>query len=252
MPAGSNCRTHLETSAWFVTSNARTPPGPPAAQTVSPRASSARTRCRPTNPSAPVTRTFISARAFPEALEIGVDHHVDELAEVDRGFPAESCAGLCRVSDQEIHLGGTNESLIDDDVLLPIEANPGKGNLAELLDSVALLSGDEVVVGMRLLEHPPDCVDVVAGKSPVAMRIQVAHRQRPLQAELDPGRSVGDLARDELEASSGRLVVEEDPAHRVEAEALPVVHGDVVAVDLRDPVRRPWIERGELGLRRFP
>src|SRR5215472_11226706 len=104
MPPGPNCETHLETSAWFVISNARTPPGPPAAQTMSPRASSARQRCVPTKPSAPVTRTFISARAFLEALVIGVDHHVDELAEVDRRFPAESRAGLGRVSNQEVDL----------------------------------------------------------------------------------------------------------------------------------------------------
>ena len=55
--------------------------------------------------------------------------------------------------------------------------------------------------------------------------------------QLDPGDGVRDLARDELEAATGRLVIEQNPRDGEKAVALPVVHRDVVSVYFRDPVR---------------
>jgi hypothetical protein len=52
---------------------------------------------------------------------------------------------------------------------------------------------------------------------------------------LDAGDAVADLARDELEAAAGGLVVEEDPRRRVQVVGLAVVERDPVAVDLATP-----------------
>ena len=70
-------------------------------------------------------------------------------------------------------------------------------------------------------------------------------------SELDARHRVGDLARHELEAALRALVVEEDPAARVDAVGLAVVHRRVVAEHLGDAVRRTRVERRALGLRRL-
>ena len=42
---------------------------------------------------------------------------------------------------------------------------------------MGLAGGDDVVVGLVLLEHQPHGPDVVAGESPVALGVEVAHDQ---------------------------------------------------------------------------
>ena len=86
----------------------------------------------------------------------------------------------------------------------------GEGPLDELLDGVRLARGDDVVVGLVLLQHQPHRPHVVAGVAPVALRVEVAEHQLVLQAELDAGHGVGDLAGDELDAAARALVVEQD------------------------------------------
>ena len=58
-----------------------------------------------------------------------------------------------------------------------------------------------------------------------------------------------DLAGHKLQAAAWTLVIEQDPAGRMQVVGLPVVDGDEVPVDLRHPVRRAGIERRQLGLR---
>ncbi len=70
-----------------------------------------------------------------------------------------------------------------------------------------------------------------------------------MQAELDAGDGVGDLAGDELEAASRTLVVEQDAAAGEQAVALAVVDDDVVTEDLGAAVGRARMERRALGLR---
>src|ERR1700730_17493579 len=76
--------------------------------------------------------------------------------------------------------------------------------------------------------------------------------QLPLVAELDPGHAERHLAADELGATARRLVIEQDPRHRVHAIGLAVVLGQKVPVRLRYPIWAARMERGPLGLRGFP
>ena len=107
---------------------------------------------------------------------------------------------------------------------------------------MGLARGDHVVTGLVLLEHAPHGLDVVAGVAPVARGVEVPERQDVLQAELDAGDGVGDLAADELEPPLGPGVVEQDPARGVEPVRLPVVERRVVPEDLGRPVRRSRVE----------
>ena len=81
---------------------------------------------------------------------------------------------------------------------MPASANAA---LDELADRVGLAGGDDVVVGLVLLQHQPHRLHVVAGVAPVALGVEVAQHEVVLQAELDAGHGVGDLAGHELDAT---------------------------------------------------
>ena len=101
-------------------------------------------------------------------------------------------------------------------MVLPAQPGVGECELAELADAVRLAGGDDVVIGLLLLQHEVHGAHVVAGESPVALGVEVAQRQLLLEAELDLGHSVGDLAGDELHAAAFGLVVEQYPRRRVQ------------------------------------
>src|SRR5207244_12957375 len=84
-----------------------------------------------------------------------------------------------------------------------------------LFRSVRDASGNHVVVGPGLLQHLPHRADVVSGKSPVAVRVEVADRQRVVEAELDARDAVADLPRDELERSEEHTSEFQSPDHLV-------------------------------------
>ena len=155
---------------------------------------------------------------------------------------------LRRVADQEVDLGGPEETLVDHHVLLPVEVDCAEGQLHQLLDRVGLPRRYHVVVGAVLLEHHPHGADVVGRVPPVALRVEVAERQFVAQSRLDAGDAVGDLAGDELQPATRGLMVEQDARRGVEVVALAVVDGDPVAVDLRHPVGTARIEGGALRL----
>ena len=127
-----------------------------------------------------------------EQVEVGVDHHrARARRSVVFGFQPSIVAGLRRVADEQVDLGGRKKRLVDDDVLLPVEADVAEGELAELADRVGLAGGDHVVVGLVLLQHQPHGLDVVAGEAPVALGVEVAEPQLVGQAELDAGDARG-------------------------------------------------------------
>src|SRR5438552_1882738 len=101
-----------------------------------PRATSAWTTKEPRKPAPPVTTTRLPLQkpAMPSrdgaaalALEIGLDHHLDQFRESHLRRPAELVPRLARVAQEEIHLGRALQQLVDDHVLVPVEVRVGKG-----------------------------------------------------------------------------------------------------------------------------
>src|SRR5262245_21052029 len=185
-----------------------------------PRWRSASITNEPRKPAPPVTTTRLSTQeSVMSALsgvavpgQIGVDHQSDELGEPHLERPAELLPGLGRVAEEEVDLRRTVQGRIGGDVLAPVEARVGERELHQLLDRVGLSRGHHVVVRLFLLEHEPHRLHVIAGVAPVAPCLEVAEPQLTLEPVLDARHPIGDLARDELEAPPGRLVVEQDPA----------------------------------------
>ena len=86
-----------------------------------------------------------------DELEIGLDHHLDELLEADFWLPAELRAGLAGVTEQDVDLGRAKVARIDLHVRLPVESQSLERQLQELADRMCLASGNHVVVGLFLL-----------------------------------------------------------------------------------------------------
>jgi hypothetical protein len=168
---------------------------------------------------------------------------------VDGRRPAELGARLRGVAQQVLHLRGPQQVRIAQDIFLIIQADAGECDLDELLNGMTDARRDHVIVGPILLQHQPHGAHVVAGKTPVALRLQIADGQRVGEPQFDAGRQVRDLTRDELQAAARRLVVEEHSGHGEQVVALPVVHGNVVSEDLRHAIRTARVERRFLRLR---
>src|SRR5690606_8699081 len=138
--------------------------------------------------------------ALLEPCEIGIHHHGDQAAEVHFLAPAELLSGLAGVANQQVDLRRPEVPGVHLHVALPVEPDVLERDLHQLADRVRLARGHHVIVGRGLLEHQPHRLDVVARKAPVALRVEVAERERVGQPQLDARDAVGDLARDELEA----------------------------------------------------
>src|SRR5712691_2312720 len=117
-----------------------------------------------------------------DALQIRVHHHLDEAGEVHDGLPSKLTARFRAVADEMLHFGWSDELGIEPDVLEPVEAGVTESDLHEVADRMADAGRDHVVVRSLLLEHEPHRDDVVAGKAPVAMGLEISERQRVRKA----------------------------------------------------------------------
>src|SRR5262249_1410404 len=122
---------------------------------------------------------------------VGVGHHIDELGEADLAPPTQYLLRLLRVADQSIDLGRAIECRIDphdppaalaiDAALVAARAlpfddktQPARGSLDKLAHAVALAGRQDKILRLRLLQHPPHALDIIAGKTPVALRLEIA------------------------------------------------------------------------------
>ena len=188
--------------------------------------------------SPPATKPRPGPVQHGEPLEVGIDEKPDKLREADRGLPAEPLPRLRWVADKIVQLGlPALERAVEVHVLIGIEADVLERDGNQLANAVGLACRDHVVTRLVLLEHQPHRAHVVAGEAPVAPGVEIAEPELPLEAQLDPGGGIRDLACDEVERPPRRLVVVEDPGGRMHAVPRPVAAGDEVPVCLRDAIR---------------
>src|SRR6187551_57777 len=161
-------------------------------------------------------------RVARKPFQIGVDHQLDKLTERHAPLPTELGLGFRGIADEVVDLRRPQELRVRLHVLLVVESDVAERRLGELQDRVLLASREDEILGLVLLQHHPHALDVVPRVAPVALRVEVAQTQVVSEAELDPRNAVAHLPRHELQATPGRLVVEEDAGDRVKAIRLSV------------------------------
>src|SRR5690606_31534081 len=78
-------------------------------------------------------------------LDIGLDHHLDQLPEGHLGLPAELSLGKRAVPDQKIDFSGAHELRVLNDNLPPVQIEERESDLHEVLNTVGRSGRDNVV-----------------------------------------------------------------------------------------------------------
>src|SRR4029077_16327207 len=201
-------KTSQSTSASRRTMAEPTRPRWPATKTRRPRRANSGTFAASAAP-----ESIVAAMALllgPDRLEIGLDHVLHQFVERHAMPPAELVVRLARIADQGLDFGRTEVTRIDLDqhlsgfliqsLLVGAGAFPDDGAadagerlFDELAHRMRFASRQHVIVGLVLLPDPPHAFDIVAGVAPIAQGMEIAEKQRRLQAELDGRDRAGDL-----------------------------------------------------------
>src|SRR5208282_5281698 len=96
---------------------------------------------------------------------------------IDFWRPVEYPPSLTGVAEQNINLRGAQESRIKLDILVPVQFHTIKREFQEFLHGMAHAGRDHEVVRLLLLHHQPHRLDVISGKSPIALGLQVTELQ---------------------------------------------------------------------------
>ena len=102
-----------------------------------------------------------------------------------------------------------------------------------------------------MLQHHPHRFDIISGKSPVTLRLEVAEIEILLQSDLNPRERASDLARHKRFAPSRRFVVEQHAVRKMQAVGFAIVHNVPVRRNLAHRVGTARVKGGALVLRRL-
>src|SRR6185436_14076713 len=108
--------------------------------------------CQPASHFSKSARLLTSSAVMSAVLvlrlrEVGIDHDLDQLAELHLRLPAEETLRLGVVADEQVHLGGALVAGVEFHELLPVQPDAREGDLAEFADGVGLVGREDVVVG---------------------------------------------------------------------------------------------------------
>src|SRR5438094_7664870 len=183
-----------------------------------------------------------------EQPQVRLNHLMDQFLKFYLARPPKLPPGFGGIPQQRFHIGRPEELGIDDHMVVVVEAQTREGGLDELPHRVLLPGRDHVVFRFVLLKHQPHRADVLAGMPPVTSGLQIAEPQLLRQAELDSRGMGGNLPGDELEATTGGLVIIQDAGGGFDAVGLPVVASQVKPGHFRDPVSGPRMKRRQFVL----
>jgi hypothetical protein len=144
----------------------------------------------------------------PRDFDIMLDHHIYERGERNSRLPGEHFARLARIAEKHINLSRPEIPLIDLDVSPPVQASSREGELDDVAHTVRLPRGNDIVIGVLLLQHQPHRLDIVGSKTPIAPRFEVSEVELVLQSLTDPADGPSYFPRYEGLAATGALMIE--------------------------------------------
>src|SRR5579862_8813745 len=96
--------------------------------------------------------SLTSVAVSSQIVEVGVHHHVHQLAEAHARLPAEQAPGLRGVAAQFVDLGGAEVARIDLDARLPVELDARERLVEKVAHRARLAGGDDEVLGAIVLQ----------------------------------------------------------------------------------------------------
>ena len=184
--------------------------------------------------------------------QIGSQHHKHQLLKRNRRFPSQPATSFRGIPNERINFSGAIVLRIGPDEFVVVQSYGSKGELAKLAYRVVFPSGDDKIVGLRLLQHQPHGMDVILGVTPVPLGIQIPQIKLSLLPGHDAGHRLGNLAGDKGLPPARALMIEEDPVGGIEAVSFPVIDREPVGEDLGTTVRTSGIESRGFSLWIFP
>ena len=138
-----------------------------------------------------------------QRFHVGIHHQPGELTAVDGGHPAQFGLRTRRIPDQRVNFCRAQIALVEADVVLPVQPDPGESDLQEFPNGDADAGGKDVIVGFVDLQHAPHALDILWRVSPVAHSVEIAHVHVVLDTGLDGRNGAGDLAGHESLTAAG-------------------------------------------------
>ena len=188
-----------------------------------------------------------------DGRHVGVDHHLNEFLKRGAGHPPKFLLRESGVADEQVNFSGAEELGIGADanntVLVggdgvdaftrpcQVHADVGKSEGNHVANAVGSPGCDDVIAWLVLLEHAPLHLNIVAGKAPVALGINVADPQALVKTVSDACCSHGNFSGNEFKATARALVVEENPRAGEHVVGFAVVTGDFEREHFRTTVR---------------
>jgi hypothetical protein len=111
--------------------------------------------------------------------------------------------------------------------------------------------GNDIIVGLVLLEHQPHGLDIFGSIAPVAQGIKIAKIKAILQAAMNARDRHGDFTGNKGFTAAWGFVIEKNAIGGMQRIGFTVVASDPVGVQLGGGVGRTWVKRGGLSLRDF-
>src|SRR5213082_2400380 len=89
-------------------------------------------------------------------------------------LPIQNLLRLGGVTDKQVYFGGPLVPIVVLDIISPIKIDPAKRRLTNLTHGMRFVRGQDKIIALVLLEHPPHSLDVLRSVTPVALCLQIA------------------------------------------------------------------------------
>src|SRR4029079_5751575 len=160
----------------------------------------------------PRSRLAMPRGGLMTLCRLGLAQEFDQVRELRPSAPPQLALRFRGVAAAPGDVAGAEEALVDVDVLVRVQPEMRERRVSEVCDRVRLAGGEDEVVGLVALEHPPHALDVLRRVAPVAHDGRLAEGEPPPLAARDGRRRGDDLFRHVALRAQRRLVVEEDAA----------------------------------------
>src|SRR6266550_7892073 len=113
---------------------------------------------------------MLTLRFALEQFHVSIHHQAHELGESRFRLPSEKFFRFGGVTDENVHFRWTFVARVMFDELLPVEINMSEGGLAKFAYRMRLVSSENKIIAVVLLQHLPHPRDIFRRVTPVPFR----------------------------------------------------------------------------------